>query len=50
MDDYIPVTICDSLIPQIFSNQEMMERVFRPRASQTSIPINELAFNNNYRL
>jgi len=48
MDDYIPITILDPVLPEIIEHDQMMERVFRPLSIRTNIPINELAFNPEY--
>ena len=48
MDDYIPVHLCDAVLPEDIPHDEMIERVFRRRSTETEIPINELAFNPEY--
>ena len=48
MDDYIPITILDPVLPEVIEHEKIMERVFRRQSSETGIPINELALNHNY--
>jgi hypothetical protein len=49
MDDYIPVTILDPVLPEVIEHAMMMERVFRKASIETGVPINELVFEKNYQ-
>lgn len=48
MDEYIPVHICDDVLPDDIPHDQLMERVFRRQSIENNIPINELALNPTY--
>jgi hypothetical protein len=46
MDDYIPVTILDAVLPEVIPHDQMMERIFRKPSTERNIPITALAFES----